>query len=146
LGFARRIAPGDSPALRYLSRAIFPVYILHQTVIVLLAVQFRPLQLDPRLEGPLLAALTFALCLAGYESIRRVPVLRPLLGLKYRDADAKPRAAAEPGQAAAGAQGYPSGRANRGPASAAADARPQADGLPFRSRAPGRPDGLPTGA
>ena len=105
LGFARRIAPGDSPALRYLSRAIFPVYILHQTVIVLLAVQFRPLQLDPRLEGPLLAALTFALCLAGYEAIRRVPVLRPLFGLKYRDADAKPRAAAEPGQAASGAQG-----------------------------------------
>ncbi|WP_202841902.1 acyltransferase family protein [Luteimonas saliphila] len=85
LGFARHWAPGDSPALRYLSQAIFPVYILHQTVIVLLAYHARPLDLPPLLEGPLLVVLTFGLCFAGYEAIRRIPPLRPLFGLKYRD-------------------------------------------------------------
>ena len=83
LGFARHLAPGDSPLLRYLARAIFPVYILHQTVIVLLAVRFRPLDLHPLLEGPLLVVLTFTLCFAGYEAIRRLPPLRPLFGLPY---------------------------------------------------------------
>ncbi|TYT23775.1 acyltransferase family protein [Luteimonas viscosa] len=85
LGFARHLAPSDSPALRYLTRAIFPVYILHQTIIVLLAYHARPLDLPPLLEGPLLVVLTFGLCFAGYEAIRRIPPLRPLFGLKYRD-------------------------------------------------------------
>ncbi len=87
LGFARRFAPGDSPVLRYLSQAVFPVYILHQTIIVVLAWQLRPLALPPLLEGPLLAMLTFGLAFAGYEAIRRAPPLRPLFGLKYRAPD-----------------------------------------------------------
>jgi len=85
LGFARQWAPGDSPALRYLSQAIFPVYILHQTVTVVLAHNLKPFDLPPPLEGPLLAVLTFGLCFAGYEAIRRIPPLRPLFGLKYRE-------------------------------------------------------------
>lgn len=85
LGFARRFAPGDSPALRYLSTAIFPVYILHQTVIVVLAHNAKPLGLSPLLEGPLLVILTFALCFAGYELIRRISPLRPLFGLRWRE-------------------------------------------------------------
>src|SRR5690606_24441973 len=84
LGFARRLAPGDGPVLRYLSQAVFPVYILHQTIIVVLAWHLRPLAMAPPLEGPLLVALTFGLAFAGYEAIRRVPPLRPLFGLKYR--------------------------------------------------------------
>lgn len=85
LGFARHVAPGDSPALRYLSQAIFPVYILHQTIIVVLAYNLRPLTLAPVLEGPLLVVLTFAFAFAGYEAIRRVMPLRPLFGLKLRE-------------------------------------------------------------
>ncbi|MGJ4802036.1 acyltransferase family protein [Luteimonas sp. SDU82] len=85
LGFARRIAPGDSPVLRYLSRAVFPVYILHQTIIVVLAWQLRPLGLRPLLEGPLLVLATFALAFAGYELVRRIALLRPLFGLGYRE-------------------------------------------------------------
>lgn len=86
LGFARRWSPGDSPALRYLSQAIFPVYILHQTIIILLAVGLRPLALPPLLEGPLLVVATFALCFAAYELVRRIPLARPLFGLAGRRA------------------------------------------------------------
>lgn len=91
LGFARRFDPGDSRALRYLSQAIFPVYILHQTLIVVLAYNLRPLRLQPPVEGPLLVLLTFALCFGIYEAVRRVPPLRPLFGLKARPVRA-PRA------------------------------------------------------
>ncbi len=82
LGFARRHAPGDSPALRYLSQAVFPVYILHQTLIVVLAHELKTWGLAPRVEGPLLIVATLALCFAGYELVRRVGWLRPLFGLR----------------------------------------------------------------
>lgn len=82
LGFARQLAPGDGPALRYLSQAIFPVYILHQSVIVIAAHNMKLFEIDPVLEGLLLVALTFSVCFGCYEIIRRVGWLRPLFGLK----------------------------------------------------------------
>lgn len=84
LGFAYRLSPDDSPALRYLTQAVFPVYILHQSVIVVVAYTLRPLAIPPLLEGALLVVLTFASCFGFYEIIRRVGWLRPLFGLKKR--------------------------------------------------------------
>lgn len=81
LGFARRHLSRDNAARRYLTTAIFPVYILHQTVIVIAAHALQPAQLDPLLEGVVLVVLTGALCFLGYEAIRRVAFLRPLFGL-----------------------------------------------------------------
>ena len=82
LGFARRHAPGDSPARRWLAEAVFPVYLLHQTVIVLLAVALRPLRLAAWVEGPLLVVATFGLCLGAYALLRHGGWLRPLFGLR----------------------------------------------------------------
>ena len=82
LGWARHWVRGDGPVLRYLSAAVFPVYILHQTVIVALAHWAKPLALRPGVEGPLLVLATFATCFAAYEMIRRIRWLRPLFGLK----------------------------------------------------------------
>lgn len=84
LGFARRLDPGDSPALRYLVAAVFPVYILHQTIIVVAAHHLKPLAIPAPVEGPLLVLFTFGLSFALYEVIRRVALLRPLFGLKRR--------------------------------------------------------------
>ncbi len=81
-GFAYRFRHADSAALRYLAPAVFAVYILHQTVIVLAAYNLRPLRIAPLWESLLLAALTFAACLGAYEIIRRSGWLRPLFGLK----------------------------------------------------------------
>ena len=80
--------------MRYLTTAVFPFYILHQTVIVVLARSLKPLHIAPALEGPLLIGATFALCLLGYEIIRRVPLLRPLFGLKWAATPARPPAGA----------------------------------------------------
>jgi glucan biosynthesis protein C len=82
LGYAYCLRDTDSPALRYLVPAVLPVYILHQTVIVMLAHNLQTLQISPLLEGPLLVVATFGLSFAGYELIRRRRVLRPLFGLK----------------------------------------------------------------
>ena len=84
LGFACHFAPGDSKALRYLTPAVFPVYILHQTVIVVAAYNLRPLDIKPLFEGPLLVVLTFAVCFGAYEIIRRAAWMRPLFGLRAK--------------------------------------------------------------
>ncbi len=84
LGFARQWNPADSPARRYLTEAVFPFYIVHQTAIVLLAHALKPAALPPLAEGLLLVASTAAICLATFEVVRRVDVLRPLFGLAPR--------------------------------------------------------------
>lgn len=84
LGFAYRFRNADSKVLRYLVPAVFPVYILHQSVIVVFAYRLKPLAIATWLEGPLLILLTFAACFGAYEIIRRAGWLRPLFGLKQR--------------------------------------------------------------
>lgn len=81
LGFARKHLCHDSAARRYLTTAIFPVYILHQTVIVIYAHNLKGAHLYPLVEGVLLILATAATCFMAYEVIRRVAVLRPLFGL-----------------------------------------------------------------
>jgi surface polysaccharide O-acyltransferase-like enzyme len=98
LGFVRGLAFGETPALRYLREAVFPVYILHQTVTVVLAHHAKALDLRPAIEGPLLVLGTFGLCFLGFEIVRRVRWLRPLFGLKasLRGADSGTTPAALP--------------------------------------------------
>jgi len=92
LGFARRYLNHDNATRRYLTTAIFPVYILHQTLIVVVAHALKPVNLIPAVEGPLLILVTAAGCLAGYEIIRRSAVLRPLFGLAPRVIPTQPLA------------------------------------------------------
>ena len=82
VGFAHLHLTHDSPARRYLTTAIFPVYILHQTVIVAVAHALKPAHLYPPVEGVLLVLVTAATCFLSYEAIRRLAWLRPLFGLE----------------------------------------------------------------
>ena len=82
LGFAHIHLNRDGPLRRYLTEAVFPVYILHQTLIILLAQALRPSMLEPGIEGLLLVLSTFAISFAGFEFVRRTPWLRPLFGLR----------------------------------------------------------------
>lgn len=82
LGFARQLNPGDSAARRYLTEAIFPFYIVHQTVIVVFSQALKPLALTAMIEGLLLVAITFTVCFISFEIVRRSRWLRPLFGLR----------------------------------------------------------------
>jgi glucan biosynthesis protein C len=82
VGFAHRHLTHDNAARRYLTSAIFPVYILHQTVIVVVAHALKPSHLYAPVEGVLLVLVTVATCFLSYEAIRRVRLLRPLFGLE----------------------------------------------------------------
>lgn len=80
-GFGRRHLNFDSAKRRYLTEAVFPVYILHQTLIVSMAHWLKPVKLAPGIEGVFLIVLTFGISFSVFEVVRRIAVLRPLFGL-----------------------------------------------------------------
>jgi hypothetical protein len=81
LGFARRWLNRDSAARRYLTDAIFPYYIVHQTAIIVIAHSLRG-RLSAGTEAAIIIGGTAAICIATFEIVRRVGWLRPLFGLK----------------------------------------------------------------
>jgi surface polysaccharide O-acyltransferase-like enzyme len=80
-GFAHRHLQFDGAKRRYLTQAVFPVYIVHQTLIVSMAHGLKVAKLAPAIEGPLLVVLTLTLSFGIVELVRRVRVLQPLFGL-----------------------------------------------------------------
>ncbi|MBP6766087.1 MAG: acyltransferase family protein [Rubrivivax sp.] len=82
LGFARKhLRQRDGPWRRTLADAIFPFYIVHQTVIVVAGHHLARQGLPQALEATLLALLTSAVCALTYLAVRRVAWLRPWFGL-----------------------------------------------------------------
>lgn len=89
LGFgAKHLSSKGGPVLRYLTLGVFPFYIVHQTLIVVMAHNLAKLGLPQALEGAILVAATFAGCFATYEIVRRIPGVRALFGLKAQPAAA----------------------------------------------------------
>lgn len=82
LGAGKRYLDRASPQLAYLAEASYPLYILHQTVIV--AVAFYLVRIVPGawLGFAALLAASFAVTFAFYEGVRRMPALRLLFGMK----------------------------------------------------------------
>ena len=80
-GFGHRHLNFDSAKRRYLTQAVFPVYILHQTLIVCLAMAMRAAGLPPVTEGLMIVVLTLAISFGVFEVVRRVPMLQPLFGV-----------------------------------------------------------------
>lgn len=81
--FGYRYLNQPSKALRYLSQAAYPIYIIHMIFLFLASLFIFPLDMDVRLKFFLVLALTVSGCFAFYEFIiRRIKIARPLFGLK----------------------------------------------------------------
>lgn len=82
-GFAHRhLRNADTPLRRYLTEAIFPFYLVHQTIIIVAGHYLDDLGLPLALEVGVLIGLTAAGCYATYEIARRSGPLRPWFGLR----------------------------------------------------------------
>jgi hypothetical protein len=93
LGWGRAWLDRPFRWLPYCTEAVFSWYVLHQTLIIVLAYRLVPLHLGPVAEPAIVVAGTVAGCLLLHEFvIRRNRVLRPLFGLK-----ATPQHARSPG-------------------------------------------------
>src|SRR5262245_102964 len=82
IGFARVHLNRDHVWRATLAEAVFPVYIVHQTLIIVFAMALAPLRVPVIVEGPVLVALTFGASFAVYLLVRRVRVLRGFFGLQ----------------------------------------------------------------
>ena len=70
--------------LPYATQAVYPWYILHQTITIVAGYNLSKLELGPAIEPLLLLAITIGGCYVLYEYvIRRIAVLRPLFGVSY---------------------------------------------------------------
>jgi glucans biosynthesis protein C len=85
LGFGRRYLNANSSALRYATSAVYPFYILHQTVIVILLLPLVYVDLGLWTKYTLVLTGTVLVTWGLYEGlISRVNILRVSFGLKAR--------------------------------------------------------------
>jgi hypothetical protein len=84
LSLAQRFLNRPGGVLSYFTEAIFPYYILHQTLIVMVGFWLIPFHLPVGFEAAAVIGATVGGCVLGFEIIRRVPPLRPLFGLAMR--------------------------------------------------------------
>jgi hypothetical protein len=96
LGFGSMHLNRPSRSLAYLSRAVYPVYIVHMPVQFAAAYFLLPLSLSAHSKLILLLVGTFGISLLLYECIlKRLKWIRPLFGMKLGEARAR-----TPGQTA----------------------------------------------
>ena len=72
------------PWLGWANEAVYPWYVLHQSLILVLAWWLMPLHLGPVLEPLAVIAGTVLGCAMLSAAIARVPWLRPCFGMKRR--------------------------------------------------------------
>ncbi|MFK2819793.1 acyltransferase family protein [Flavobacteriaceae sp. LMIT009] len=84
-GFASKYFNTKSRTLSYCNQAVYPFYILHQTVTIIIAYYLMNLEWSLFVKSSILAIGTFGISWILYEFlIRRVKFLRPLFGLKKK--------------------------------------------------------------
>jgi membrane protein DedA with SNARE-associated domain len=81
LGAADRWLNRTHPLQPKLGEAVFPCYIIHQTIIVMTGFWLRPYALPAGLEFAIMFLATAIGCFAFYEVGRRIGWLRPFIGL-----------------------------------------------------------------
>lgn len=81
LGVARKFANRPSSVLAYLTAAVFPYYILHQTITVMVGYWFTMHDVPLAVEASVIIGATIGGCAVGYEIIRRCGPARILFGL-----------------------------------------------------------------
>lgn len=86
LGLAQAfLRQADGPIRRYLTEAIFPVYIFHQTITVGTGYYIAEAGWNVWTQFWVLFVATLVGSFAGFELVRRIAWLRPLFGLKLQN-------------------------------------------------------------
>jgi peptidoglycan/LPS O-acetylase OafA/YrhL len=96
VGWARALFTRPSGGLRAANRAVYPFYILHQTVTVVAVYLLLAWAVSYWVKLPLVVAATFLVSGAAYEVIRRVRWSRPLFGLRSRQEASPPTGESAP--------------------------------------------------
>ena len=82
LAYGSRYLNHPSSLLNYLNEAVYPYYILHQTILIIAAFLVSKYTLGTIIEPLLIIFITFAGCMICFEVIKKFMVTRLLFGLK----------------------------------------------------------------
>jgi glucans biosynthesis protein C len=81
-GFANAHLNSDGRFRAVFTEAIFPIYILHQTIIIVGSQWLLPLKLSPLIEGLLLVTATFGLSYFGYAALKKIKLFHTWFGIR----------------------------------------------------------------
>ncbi|WP_100657802.1 acyltransferase family protein [Alteromonas flava] len=82
LGYAGRYLRQDAPMLRYANRAVLAWYLMHQTLIVVIAAWLQPYALPVPLDFSIILLATVLGCWLSFEIAKRFRVTRLLFGIQ----------------------------------------------------------------
>jgi surface polysaccharide O-acyltransferase-like enzyme len=82
LGLADAYLNKPSKALAYMNRASFPIYVLHQSVMMVIAYFVAATDLSPAVKFLAIMLGTLSACAVLYEAFRRIPLIRFMMGIK----------------------------------------------------------------
>lgn len=85
LAFGHKYLNRSNAALSYLSKAAYPIYIVHMILLYLASMLIFPMDIPVQLKFVLVLLLTFTGCFVAYEFLRRITIFRPLFGLKMKE-------------------------------------------------------------
>ncbi len=85
MGLADTYLNKPSKTLSYMNRASFPIYILHQSVMMVIAFFVVTMDLSPAVKFLTIMLGALAACAGLYEAFRRIPPARFMLGIKNSD-------------------------------------------------------------
>lgn len=81
LGFGQTVLNVQNQISRYFTRASYPVYIMHQTVLVIAAYWILKLPMGVWGQFPLIIIISFTITILLYEILRKIPYIRGLVGI-----------------------------------------------------------------
>lgn len=82
IGLANEFMNKNTKVLNYLSKASFPVYVLHMLFNTIVGFFVIKLSINPEFKYIIIVTVTFAICFFLYEVIRRIKFLRFIFGIK----------------------------------------------------------------
>ncbi len=81
LGYAYQYLNRPSKALSYLNKAVYPIYIVHMFVLYGAAWLVLPIEIPVFLQFILIVIITTVVCMALFEILKRIPILRNAFGI-----------------------------------------------------------------
>ncbi|MBW8183543.1 acyltransferase family protein [Shewanella nanhaiensis] len=79
---ASRFLQQESSIIRKLNLWVFPIYILHQSIIIVVAYYLTQYQLPLMIEGILVTILTCLTCYLAIVLLKQSPLLQPMFGIR----------------------------------------------------------------
>lgn len=82
LGLAKRYLNFNNSTTQYLARASFPIYLFHQTILVIVSYFVLKLSVIAEIQGLMICIISLLITLVCYEIAKHIPPLRFMFGIK----------------------------------------------------------------